>query len=193
MVFSLKCSIFFALTGLLILVSCLANLIFLDLITIGLILLGDIYKSWRCAVCPFLPHSSGRTIYPFGLFRSQSHWLRRHVLDHVPHACAGTGAFSDVYSSICIGDPTINTNWTVIPWRWSLWNLFRNIINNLPFNMTPYCSTDLSIRPHRCQNIKFHLNIFKIYSNFIFVQLLPEYICYSPSWILEFLNDSLTS
>jgi hypothetical protein len=49
-----------------------------------------------------------------------------------------------------------------------VWNLFRNISNNLPINMTPICSAHFTIRPHRCQIIKFHLNISHVYSDFIF-------------------------
>jgi hypothetical protein len=41
-IFPFRCSILCALAGLLVLVSCLANLMFLDLITICFILLGDI-------------------------------------------------------------------------------------------------------------------------------------------------------
>ena len=124
-----------------------------------------IYKSWWCAVFPFPPSFFWTDTLlvrpvPFLITLALSSCL--NVRGHVTLACAGTETRSYVYSSICIGYPIFNTNWTVIPWRWSL-NLFRNISNNSPLNMTPYCSTDLSIRRHHCQNFKFQLSMFHIW------------------------------
>jgi hypothetical protein len=91
------------LTGLHVIVSCLANLIFLNVITIGLILLGDMYKSWWCAAFSFPARPSGRILYSVGPFRSLAQWLCHHVLmqgGHVPLACTGTETCSYVSRSL---------------------------------------------------------------------------------------------